>query len=589
MPGEGPALPGRLTVVYLDVDDEITSAAARIRAAAETRIVLVLPAGSRLATSRINFRLLAREAEARSRRICVVAPEAATRALAGSAGIAAYATLRDLEAAPEPFADSVGAAAAVDFVANRVAGDDLAGSFDDGPGSRDRGASRQADGGSRQAGERPVRGRSVGGRSAAADIPVAAGARRGVGGGGFGRRAVGVALLLLAIVGGLLGSLYLPAATIVVTPRAEPIVPLTFSIRADPSATAPDAVRRVVPAPVATFPLSVSGNYPATGKKVTDTKAAGAVTFSNIDPFGQHTIAAGSVVSTADGIGFATSRVVILNPAQLVSSGGNIIIEPTTGDTPVTAVAGGTDGNVGAGAIKVPPASQNPRKVHVTNRAPTSGGTHTETLVVAQKDIDAATSDLTKQLADQLDAIVANPAPPLPGTTVFPETKAFTTPVPAGDPATLVGQEVDSFSYGLTATGSVTAVDVSAVQAIAMASLRASAEAGYVLVEDSLAVTVGDGRLQDGQIVFPVRATADQTRTIVASDLVAAVKGRSPADARAILGQYGAVTIELWPPFVDRIPTNDSRIDLSIKPAVLPGGTSVSPAPGGGPASSPVP
>ncbi len=46
----------------------------------------MLPAGSRIATSRINFRLLAREARERSRRLAIVAPEASTRALAASAG-----------------------------------------------------------------------------------------------------------------------------------------------------------------------------------------------------------------------------------------------------------------------------------------------------------------------------------------------------------------------------------------------------------------------------------------------------------------------------------------------------------------------
>ena len=49
----------RGTIVYLDAEDEITSAAARIRAADDARVGLVLPFGSRVATSRINFRLLA--------------------------------------------------------------------------------------------------------------------------------------------------------------------------------------------------------------------------------------------------------------------------------------------------------------------------------------------------------------------------------------------------------------------------------------------------------------------------------------------------------------------------------------------------
>ena len=64
------------TIVYLDAEDEITSAAAQIRAAADSRVGLVLPFGSRVATSRINFRLLAREAMSHGRRLDIVAPDA---------------------------------------------------------------------------------------------------------------------------------------------------------------------------------------------------------------------------------------------------------------------------------------------------------------------------------------------------------------------------------------------------------------------------------------------------------------------------------------------------------------------------------
>jgi hypothetical protein len=49
-------------ILYLDIDDEITSAAARVRAVEGGRVAVVLPYGSRVATSRINFRLLARDA-----------------------------------------------------------------------------------------------------------------------------------------------------------------------------------------------------------------------------------------------------------------------------------------------------------------------------------------------------------------------------------------------------------------------------------------------------------------------------------------------------------------------------------------------
>ena len=74
-------------IIYLDIDDEITSAATRIRDAKDARVALVLPAGSRVATSRINFRLLAREAQSRRRQLSIVAPEGSARSLAASAGL----------------------------------------------------------------------------------------------------------------------------------------------------------------------------------------------------------------------------------------------------------------------------------------------------------------------------------------------------------------------------------------------------------------------------------------------------------------------------------------------------------------------
>ncbi len=92
-----------MAIFYLDIDDEITSAAARIRGTEDLAVVLVLPAGSRIATSRINFRLLAREAQQRSRRLSIVAPDASARALAATAGLAVYASTLEYESSlPQP-------------------------------------------------------------------------------------------------------------------------------------------------------------------------------------------------------------------------------------------------------------------------------------------------------------------------------------------------------------------------------------------------------------------------------------------------------------------------------------------------------
>src|SRR5580765_6803770 len=85
--------------VYPDVDDEITSAASRIRSSESTKVALVVPYGSRISTSRMNFRLLSREAVVNNRRLSIIAGDPATRALAASAGLPVFATVSEYESA----------------------------------------------------------------------------------------------------------------------------------------------------------------------------------------------------------------------------------------------------------------------------------------------------------------------------------------------------------------------------------------------------------------------------------------------------------------------------------------------------------
>src|SRR3954454_14647442 len=99
-------------ILYLDSDDEITTAANRVREADVTRIAIVLPFGSRVATSRINFRLLSRDATLNGKRLSVVASEAATRALAASAGLPVFSTVAEYEASEEGGVDRSAAATA---------------------------------------------------------------------------------------------------------------------------------------------------------------------------------------------------------------------------------------------------------------------------------------------------------------------------------------------------------------------------------------------------------------------------------------------------------------------------------------------
>src|SRR5512147_1802064 len=103
-------------IIYLDIDDEITSAAARVRSSPARRVALVLPYGSRVATSRINFRLLSRDALINEKQLAVIAADPATRALAASAGLPVFGSVGEYESSfvglePEPEDDDSGSTA----------------------------------------------------------------------------------------------------------------------------------------------------------------------------------------------------------------------------------------------------------------------------------------------------------------------------------------------------------------------------------------------------------------------------------------------------------------------------------------------
>jgi hypothetical protein len=582
----------RTAVLYLDVDDEITSAAARIRASEATRVAMVVPPGSRIATSRINFRLLAREALERNRRLSIVAPDAASRALAASAGLPVFLSVGEFESAEAELglaglaggakrAASTAAprvddgvsdgttieAPADDTILPGAGGSELAEiSTEDAvlAGAPDAAGAVGAAGMATLAGELAA-GPSVVRPRSGGSLPIVRPRLRL----DTDRLILGGVILVLALlVIAVAGYLVLPSATIVIHPKVESIGPFTLSVRADPAATAVDRVNNVIPAQRVDLPLSVSDTFPATGVRVVTTKAAGSVTFQNCDTGRNHSIPAGSIVSTQSGIGFATQQDVRLDRAQLVGIPPFQSVQCSTGGTPVTAAKGGPAGNVDAGAIDQMPSGYDTTVLHVANSDPTSGGTRREIPRVVQKDVDAAVAGLAKRIQDQFSTAAADPSNAPEGATLFPRAAQLSTPKPTSDPKALVGKEVASFQLTLTATGTVLAVDEAPLQQLAVEKLRSNVATDHDLVADSLTVTPGNPTATVAGVTFPLTVSAKEVARLNADDVRNDVKGKSIAEARSTLEDYGQSDISVWPDWVSSIPTIDARLSVRIESSV---------------------
>lgn len=602
--------------VYLDVDDEITSAAARIRGSEATKVALVVPYGSRIATSRMNFRLLAREALVNNRVLSIVSTDAATRALAASAGLPVFVNVVEWDA-------SAGAAATMapppgyktDLNGDIVASTDAPKTVDaesavrpaiaadtappvTGSRSRKKASAAPLDevqtlglavaaGGAVAASESAASAASIpapvvervrpepASTPSASRIPVAK--NRSMPRIGAPAIFIAAALILALVVGGVGAYVFLPSAAIVVTPRQE-AMSIALVVRADPDVASPDATANLVPAIVLDVPVEVSDTFNATEKRVVEETAGGQVEFRSLDTGGSNTIDKGSIVSTEGGIKFKTTAAITLPRAQIIPPSQ---VRESVRTVGIVAVKPGTGGNVPPNSILVVPPGEDPAITKVRNLADTSGGTREEFPRVGQKDVDAAVTALTAKVQEAFAAqIDAGAGAPL-NATLFPETAVLGTPTPTVDPATLVGKEQASFELGMKATGNVTAVDASPVVKIAETRLLANVGADYRLVEGSIEIVPGDPTVSNGEVTFPVNAKAARVRILDRGELLTLVKGRSIDEARSLLAEFGAVEVTPWPDWVSTIPGIDSRVTLEIVGQTDEAGEGSSPDPSG--------
>jgi hypothetical protein len=515
-----------IATLHLEADDEITAAFGRLRSLSQQRAVLVLAPGSRIGTSRINFMLLAREAEERGMTIAAVSDDVQVRALARSAGVAAF--------------DSLGLAQ--EWFAGGSRGVTL-----------ERGVSSEPSVATTAAAEPPARRRGAG--------------RDERSGGGLRRRLIGVAiaaLVLAAVVGGGAWAAWfvLPTATITLRPPLGTEGPISIGISADPNVAVVDATAGVVPARRVELPLSVNGTFSATGVKVTQTKATGRVRFESENTAAEYRIPSGTVVATPGGVQFETLAPVTVPKAVFsTKTPGRVSVD-------VAAVRTGPGGNVAAGSISVLPSGLRDGLLSVTNLAATSGGSRTEEPQATQQDYDQARASLAEQIPAALAAALADPANTPPGLTIYPASAVAGEPSAQPAESDVVGAQGAQFSLNLTVTATVLAVDETLVDQLAADNLRAGLPGDHVLVG---AVNASHELVGASPSAIHYRAQASGRSYLQppTQDLMAQVRGRSIYETRAILSPYGAVEIDIWPGFVDRLPDQPTRLTLNVVPPTV--------------------
>jgi len=242
-----------MAIYYIDVDDEITSAAARIRDSGDVRIALVIQGGSRW-RRRGSTSPPRREARHRGRQLSIIAADASVRSLARRPSCPSLPALPTTRRPRMPSRPRQGGGS------GRVSD-----ALDEPAGTVERAAR-----GRPESRVWPARG-GPSGRASRRRNPSAVWLRCDS------LAAVGIVAVLL--VGGVGAFLLLPSASIVLTLKEEPVGPLNLTIKVDPAMALQrfDADGSGV---ARDFAVQASDTFGATAKRRGDDRT-GTVTFTS--------------------------------------------------------------------------------------------------------------------------------------------------------------------------------------------------------------------------------------------------------------------------------------------------------------------
>jgi hypothetical protein len=520
-------------VIYLEADDEVTSVVRRLRAADSGPVVIVVPGRSRATSSVVAIRLLARAADERQVRIV---GDALTRSLSAEAGLAAYATLDDARRADDAVAAVEPRHAAIHVIrgpaTEETAPTLAAASITPVAAAGDDELTRQVPVVSPRPRQSVARSRSTTSRR----LPLAA----------FGAI---TALLIGALVA---GAALLPAATLTIAPRVVDVGPVAYTV-------------------VVEDPERLEGTAEATAEVVaTDTytiqePASGSVVLFNWTFFPVN-VPAGTFVAAGEQA-FATQADVTVPRGRLTGQGTIAAGDVAVG---VVAAAPGPAANVAAEAINVVvdenvdaelrgfPENPQPR---VLNPEPTAGGVDTTGPEITQADVDTAVEALRADLAGQIADAAAG----------------LDDRIAAADPTEeasieglddLVGRrdeeraEIRGTQHWSIAVADETAVVDRGVELLAADPLAVPDE--HDLLPDSVAVAVDEARVEEGALHVDVTATAVAAVPVSESAIRENARGRSAAEAEAVLAAFGDARVDLWPGWVTTVPDTDWRVEVRI-------------------------
>lgn len=564
-------------VIYIDVDDEITTIIDKVTSSRSKILALVLPKRATTLQSIVNMKLLKRAADNDSKHLVLITSEAGLLPLAANTGLYVAKNLQSkpevpvvpqgVADLPDDFEESLSLDAAEPKLNKKSAVGDLA------KGSVSPTAVDDAiDMSDSPADKNPIMrnmagaGAVVGGASAAGKSKDAApkGPRnkklaipnfnkfRGwmfIGGGAL------VALIVIWI----LCFKVLPHAYITVKTDSQAIS-ANIDVTLSSSVNSVDTDSGIVPAKTQSTDKTLTAAADATGQQNNGQKASGTITVVNCSD---------NTVSLAAGTGFSaggltyvsTNAVSVPQSDYKMSGGGFTCKEDGTASVNVVAQTAGAKYNAGATSYSI---AGSPSNVKAKGSA-MSGGTDDITKIVQSSDIESAKSKISAQdtsaIKTQLKSQLENQGLKAIDATFVAGAPAITTSVSAGAAAdsVTVTEKITYTMMGATQSDLKKLV-ASTVNSKINTSKQAITDYGL----DDASFTSQDP--SSGTVSMAVTAVAGPDLKI--ADLRKQVAGKKTGDAQKILKANPGVTdinVTYSPFWVTSIPGNQSKITITIE------------------------
>lgn len=563
--------PSGKDVIYIDIDDEITTIIDKVRSAEQRIVALVLPKRATAFQSIVNMKLLKRSADESKKHLVLITSEAGILPLAGAVGLYVAKSLQSRPEVPvvpgghvAPGADteeSVNMATEpaldktrpVGDYAGAAAGGGTLAADDESPIELDNSTPAAAAGGAAAGAAK-----KAGKKDKKLKIPDFNKFRTWM--------IIGGAALVSLIFFLYLALAVMPKAKILVKTDSSAIS-ANLDVTLSTSTEKVDEESAIIPARQVETIKSANTQVPATGEKDKGTKAGGEVTLSLKNCDREEVVVPAGTGITSNGLTFITQQSATLNSVKVGNKCQNsVFTDFSTKSVDVIAQSAGEKFNVGSTSFTVAGYSG-----VSADGGPMAGGTTNIVKVVSQADIDGAKQKLSEQDAatvkDQLKKQLRSQG-------LFAVEDTFIAANPEVNTTAKVGDEVANVTVTQKSTYTMYgAKEADLKKIIAFEVNKEIDESKQAIIDYGLSEATFKAQNQQGKsAMVTMQATAIAGSDLNLTEIKEKIAGKKSNDAKQIIGNYPGVTnveVSYSPFWVSSIPKKASKITVTVEKPVV--------------------